>query len=100
MSSGLGQRPPKTFSITVSGGTGNQTLSEMGGNVIGYSIKSPAGASYSIEFKDGDDYGLEAEPSMTGDTTVYQEFQVYGDTKCTITGTDGSYTVRLWYKAG
>jgi hypothetical protein len=102
---GLGQRPPRTFNITVASNTGALEL-KFGGNCIGYSIIAPsAAAAYAIKFE-MDSFPLDKKEGLVGDNVRWNEFQMYYDNArdkgvtCTIyNATDGSYRVRAWYKA-
>ena len=104
--SGLGQRAPKTFNITVTGNTGTQTL-KFGGNVIGYSIIAPSGAAtYNLEFTDVDGYKLSESTGNTGDCKISDVFQMHYDnardkgvTATLTTATNGAYSIRIWFKS-
>jgi len=102
---GLGQRPPRTFNITVTSGTGSLEL-KFGGTCIGVSVLAPNGtAVYDLVIEDGDAFHVFQALALTGHQIVRDEFQMYYDTAddsgMTLkieNATDGAYKVRLWFK--
>ena len=102
--SGIGQRPPKEFNITITAGADNSLELKFGGNCIGYSIIAPSSAAtYSVKFE-FDSYPLDKKEGLTGDHARWHNFQMYYDfqknkgPKCTIyNATNGAYKVMAWY---
>jgi len=102
--SGIGQRPPRVFNITVAGMVDQSLELKFGGNCIGYSIIAPSGAStYSVKFE-FDSFPLDKVEVLTGDHVRWHHFQMYFDfqkdkgPKCTIyDATNGLYKVMAWY---
>ena len=92
------RRIPLTLNITVSGGTGSVSSTVASGTVGSFAIKAPsAAAAYTIEMKDSDGYGYIGQNGLVGDNTLHSLFNISVNVTITITGTDGAYSVRLWY---
>ena len=88
-----------SFTVTVSGGTGTKTIY---GNelIMAYAVISPASGA-TIEFLDADNYGLAGATGMAASQHITGEWRLGADdgpTSCVVTGTDGTYTVKLWPK--
>jgi hypothetical protein len=103
--SGLGQRPPRTFNVTVSSGSGSQEL-KFGGSVIALSVKAPSSsATYNLDIQDGDGFVVTDKKNLTGHVVIREEFQCYYDTSSDTgmtlnftSATNGAYSVRVWFK--
>ena len=94
----INRRLPLTATVVVSGGTGTRTITNGTGVVAGYATKAPSGAAtYNIEINDADGYGYSGKTGNTGDTTFSDLFMADGTMVFVITGTDGTYTVRVWF---
>lgn len=94
----INRRLPVTVSVTVSGGTGSTTITNGTGIVSQYAINAPsASATYDIEFTDADSYGYSGRGGNVGDTTIQSVFMTDGTITITITGTNGAYSVRIWF---
>lgn len=94
----INRRIPLTLTVTVSGGTGSASTTIASGTVGSFAIKAPSAvAAYTIEMKDSDAYGLIGKSGLVGDTTIHALFSISVGMTITITGTDGVYSVRLWY---
>lgn len=94
----INRRIPLTLTVTVSGGTGSTSTTIASGTVGSFAIKAPSAvAAYTIEMKDSDAYGLIGKSGLVGDTTIHALFSISVGMTITITGTDGVYSVRLWY---
>jgi hypothetical protein len=90
---------PRLARITVAGGTGSIQIA-LGGEVIGYGIIPPAGATYDIEFTDADGFGLGAKTALTGNNTIRDTFQAHDFTTITISNAsaNGTYQVKVWFR--
>lgn len=94
----INRRLPLTVTVTVSGGTGSTTITNGTGVVAAYAINAPSAiAAYDIEMTDADGYGYSGRNGNTGDTTIKDLFMADGTITITITGTNGSYSVRVWF---
>lgn len=94
----INRRLPLTVNVTVSGGTGTTTVTNGTGVVAAYAINAPSAvASYAIEILDADGYGYSGRTGNTGDITIKDLFMADGTMAFTITGTDGTYSVRVWF---
>lgn len=94
----INRRLPLTVNVTVSGGTGATTITNGTGVIAAYAINAPSAvASYGIEMTDVDGYGYSGQSGLTGDTTIKDLFMADGTITVTITGTNGAYSVRIWF---
>lgn len=90
---------PSLVLITVASGSGSRSV-DLGGEVIGFGIIPPTGATYDIEFIDADSFGLGGKSSLTGNNTIQQCFQAHDQTTISITNAsaDGTYRVKVWFR--
>lgn len=81
--------------IIVAGGVGSTTFDRKA-KVTRAAFKAPTNAVYAMEFIDVDTYGIDRWDGLNGDATIKME-EVCNNCPTTvqITGTDGTYSLRL-----
>lgn len=89
--------------ITVSGGTGSGTLlidSTLGAFIRIICIKTSPANNYAIEIVDGGGFSIWGNPGLSDSTTMSVDIPFRGTATITVTGSDGSYSIRFWCMKG
>ncbi len=88
-----------TLEIVVAGGTGTSTFTGVG-EIVAISFIPPGGDVYAFEIKDDGEFGVAGFSKLRNKSTVGIARLAIGVQTLTITGTDGTYKVRVWVKGG
>jgi len=91
---------PTLVDITVSGGTGTASMAaSIGGMGQGVGVIAPnSAASYELAITDADGFLVSGLPDNVGNTKIEEDSQFHGSHTVTITGTDGAYRVKIWFR--
>lgn len=87
------------LTIVVSGGSGSENFTATG-VIHKIAVKSPGGSSWGYTIFDNDGFGLEGHSGLSTDLAETVDDLCHGTNTMTVTGTDGTYYVRLRVESG
>lgn len=87
------------ISVVVSAGSGSAILHAVGWAAYTL-IDGPDGASWSLSILDKDSKPITGRANQTDDLVFIEEYPLKIETTFAITGTNGTYNIRVWKKFG